>query len=276
MKKMLGSFVFVVLVFLLLAVPDTAKATADVYYDLGGGSKLYIVATVCKITDCINVGTTTDWKDYSTTSENITGDAGLGDTLVVAPGDVLTFLGASKVVGAGATLDPVYGIAFTNESYLTVDHAFGSIVDGIDYADVDNDDIDFSLISYDNIVLSGALVETAEPNGQYGAITATVNADVPDGTIITGTFYVVSDGLRMVGFGPQRALAADDHVRSTVRLLVSNPAPAPAAVATSTPAAAATLPATGTDSESRLPYLLLCVSIMIAIGGFYVFKRAKR
>jgi len=264
------------MIFFLLIIPSAANAADDVYYDLGGGSKLYIVATVCKVADCINEGEPTDWKDYSTTSENIEGDAGAGDTLIVAPGDVLTFLGASKVVGVGATLDPVYGIEFTNESYLTVDNAFGSIVNGVDYADVDNDGTNFSLAGYDDITLTGALIETEEPNGQFGAITATVNAGAPDGTIITGTFYVVDDGMRMLGFGPQKALAAagDTFLRSTVRIQVSNPAPVQAAAVT--PATTVTLPATGAESNSKLPYFLLCASIIVAFSEVYILKRVRQ
>lgn len=275
MKNRLGLISFVTLFTLLFAVPAATKAADDVYYDLGDGSKLYIVAEVCKITDCINTGAVSDWYDYSTTSENIEGDAGSGQTLVVKPGDTLTFVGATRVVGEDV-LSTVYGIEFTNESYLTVDNAFGSTVNGIDYADVDNDDINFSLISEDNIVLSDALVETEEPNGQFGAITATVNADTPDGTVITGTFYVVNEGLIAVGFGPQKAFAADGDtfIRSTVRISVSNPAPVQAAAAT--PAATVTLPATGAESNSQLPYLLLCTSIIIALGEVYVLKRAKK
>jgi hypothetical protein len=272
MKKLLKLSLIALLSSLFFAQPAVTLAADDVYYDLGGESKLYIVAMVCKIADCINVGTATDWKDYSTTSENIAGDAGAGDTLVVAPGDNLTFLGASKVVGVGTTLDPVYGILFTNESYLTIDHAFGSVINGVDYADVDADEIDYSLVTYDNITLSSGLVETEEPNGQYGAISATVNSNTPDGTVITGTFYVVDDGLRDIGFGPQKALAADEHVRSTVRILVSNPAPAVAA----TPTATTTLPTTGANSKSQLPYQLLYISIILAIGETYILKRAKR
>jgi hypothetical protein len=271
MKKLSKLFVIAMSISLMFAIPATTRAADDVYYDLGGGSKLYIIAQVCKIADCITSGETTVWKDYSTTSENVLGDAGSGDTLVVAPGDVLTFRGGTRIVGVGTTLDPVYGIVFTNESYLTIDHAFGSIVNGVDFADVDDDDINFSLASYDNITLTSALVGAEDPTGQFGAITATVNAGVPDGTVITGTFYVFDDGPR-IGFGPQRALAADDYVRSTVRILVSNPAPAVAA----TPVVTPTLPTTGTDAPSQLPYLLLCVSIIIAIGEFYVLKRAKR
>jgi len=97
MKKLLRSFVVVMLISLLFAIPVSTKA-ADIYYDLGSEAKLYIVAQVCKIADCITSEETTVWKDYSTTSENIIGDAGAGDTLVVAPGDVLTFRGGTRVV----------------------------------------------------------------------------------------------------------------------------------------------------------------------------------
>jgi len=157
---------------------------------------------------------------------------------------------------------------------LTIDHAFGSVVNGVDFADVDDDDISFSLASYNNITLSSALVGEEDPTGQFGAITATVNAGTPDGTVITGTFYVAGGIERLQTLGPVRALAADDdiYLRSTVRMQVSNPAPAVAVTPTVTP----TLPATGADSKSQLPYLLLFVSIIIACGEFYVLKRGKK
>lgn len=270
MTKLFKLFVLMITMVTVFAIPASTRAADDVYHDLGGGAKLYIFAQVCKIADCITSDDDSVWKDYSTTSENIAGDAGSGDTLVVAPGDILTFRGGTRIVGVGTTLEPTYGISFTNESYLTIDNVFNTVVNGVDYADVDDDDIYFSLASYDNITLSSALIGGDDPLGQFGAITATVNANVPDGTVITGTFYVFDDGSRLLGFGPQRALAADDYVRSTVRILVSNPAPA------QTVAPTATLPATGNDTNSSLPYLFLLASVAISVGTIYTMRRAKK
>lgn len=85
MKKRLNFIFFILMTVLLLAVPFTANATAaDVYYDLGDGFKLYIGALVCKIADCLHTGEASDWYNYSITSENVAGDSGLGQTLVVA------------------------------------------------------------------------------------------------------------------------------------------------------------------------------------------------
>jgi hypothetical protein len=272
MKKYLGLVSFFLVFSLLIMAPTRASATAaDVYYDLGGGSKLYIGALVCKIADCINAGESTDWKDYSTTSENVAGDAGSGDTLVVAPGDVLTFLGATSIEG-DAVLDPIYGIEFTNGSYLTIDNLFGDIINDVDYADVDADDNSFFLASEDDIDLTGGLDNSTA--GQIGAITATVNADTPDGTLITGIFYVVDPDRAWITLGPSKVMAADGdlYLRAEVRMLVSNPAPVEAVAATPT----ATLPATGAGAHSQLPYLLLFVSLIIAFGEFYVLKRVKK
>lgn len=270
MKKLLGLVSFVALLVLSFASPLTANANPDVYYDLGGGSSLYIIATVCKISNCISVGSPTDWYDYSTTSENIEGDAGSGRTLVVAPGDVLTFLGATRIEG-DAVLDPVYGFEFTNGAYITVDNAFGSVVNDVDYADVDNDSNSFWLTSESDIDLTGGLDNTTE--GQIGAITATVHPDTPDGTLITGIFYVVDPDRQWIALGPQKAKAADGdiYLRSEVRMLVSNPAPTVAAPATTT-----VLPVTGAQPNLDLPYLLLLTSIAISFGIFHLFKSAKR
>ena len=270
MTKLLKLFVLMITMATVFAIPTSIMAADDVYYDIGDGSKLYITAQVCKIADCITSEDDSVWKDYSTTSENIAGDAGSGDTLVVAPGDTLTFRGGTRLIGVGTTLNPIYGISFTNESYLTIDNVFSTVVNGVDYADVDDDDIYFSLASYDNITLSSALVGGDDPLGQFGAITATVNANVPDGTVITGTFYVSDEGIGGLVFGPQRALAADDYVRSTVRILVSNPAPA------QTVAPATTLPTTGNDAKSPLPYLFLLASIAISASTIYIMRRAKK
>jgi hypothetical protein len=282
MKKLLGSFVIAMSIFLVFAAPTTTKAADDVYYDLGSGSKLYIVAEVCKIANCVGVGATTDWYDYSTTSENVTGDAGSGQILVVQPGDTLSFLGATRVLGE-ASINPIYGIEFTNETYLTFNNIFDSIVEGIDYSDVDDDSNAFLYSSAEDIRLSGVLDSTS--TAQIGAITATVSPDAPDGTLITGIFYVINPDLRVARLWGQRVLAAsgDVYLRSEVQMRVSNPAPEQTATATATateqtatPTPTAALPATGADSGSQLPYLLLAASAIIGSGTVCVLKRAKR
>lgn len=264
MKKVFGLFVSLVLISLLLLAPASAKATADVYYDLGSDVKLYIIAEVCKVPNCVTAGIPTDWYNYSTTSENVDGNSGAGQTLVVRPGDKLTFLGATRVVGQ-ALLDPIYGISFVNDSYLTIDHLFSDELD-----DVDGDGNVFQYADNNNIGLSDDL--TGEMDAQVGAITATVNSNAPDGAVITGTFFVDSaQRAPSYKFGTQRALAGtqrgDNFVRSEVRLLVSNPAPVAASVV---------LPVTGADGQSKLPYLLLSISIILAFGMTYFLKRAKR
>jgi len=164
-------------------------AADDVYYDLGDDSRLYISALVCKVANCILEGESSDWYNYSTTSENISGDGGLGQTLVVSPGDTLSFYGATGVVG-GASINPIYGIEFTNSSYMTIHDLFGNVVEGVDYSDIDDDGTNFEYYDINNILLSAALNDRAV--AQIGAITATVDADTPDGTLITGIFYVVN------------------------------------------------------------------------------------
>lgn len=285
MKKRSGLVCFLVAMSLLFVPPTTTLASDDdVYFDLSGDplSKLYIEADVCKIDDCINVGAVSDWYNYSITSENVEGDMGAGQTLVVSPGDTLTLLGTTSVVG-GATISPTYGIEFTNGSYLTVDNIFSD-----EFDDVDNDSINFIYLAANNIILSDDLVGDTDP--QIGAITATVNSDTPDGTVITGTFYVVIPDLALTMLAPQRALAADDdlYLRSTIRVLVSDPAPVQtvtanptATVATTTTTATdnvttATLPATGASTKSQSAYYVLLLSIVIAGGVYYFIKRAKR
>ena len=272
MKKWLNAIYLSLVLSLVFIMPMPANAADDVYYDLGEGFRLYIAAEVCKVPGCITSSDDTVWKDYSTTSVNVAGDGGSGETLVVAPGDVLTFRGGTSLVGVNISADPIYGVSFTNESYLTIDNAFGSIVDGVNYADVDADGILFQLASYENISLSGSLVGEAEPVGQFGAITAVVKDDVPDGTVITGTFYLVDEGIDRLVAQQHEAQAADNFLRSTVRILVSNPEETTEDVE-ETPA----LPVTGNDTDANWPYYLIALlPVALVLGAGYAAKRAQR
>lgn len=270
MKKILISLFSFAFCSLFFAVPVRSFATEDVYFDLGDGSKLYIAALVCKVPNCISEGESTDWYNYSNTSENVAGDSGQGQTLVVSPGDSLSFLGATEVQGE-ASITPVYGIEFTNSSYITIDNLFGNVVEGVDFADIDNDNNVFEYYDVNNIILSSVLDDAAD--SQIGAITATVNSDAPDGTLITGIFYVIDSDYERLAFGPQKAMAAegDIYARSEVRMLVSDPAETPA----ETTAPATTLPATGAKSGAQTNYLYLLISAVLISGTFYFLKRVK-
>jgi len=270
MKKFLASSFFVVLVSLLVITPIKALAADDVYYDLGDDSRLYIGALVCKVANCLLEGEASDWYNYSTTSENVAGNGGLGQTLVVSPGDTLYFYGVTEVTGQ-ASINPVYGIEFTNSSYMTIHDLFGNVVEGVDYSDIDDDGTNFEYYDINNILLSAALSDAADE--QIGAISATVDADTPDGTLITGIFYLVDPDQERIGFGPQRAMAADDdlYLRSEVRMLVSVPSETPA----ETVAPPAALPATGAESQTKINYLFLLGSVIIIAGTGYFLKRVR-
>ncbi len=220
-----------------LYLPNAAMA-ADPGYDLLSGGTLNIKAQVCKITNCLTTGAASDWMNYSTISANPASSGGDAETLTVSPGDTLTFLGATSATGEN-DLDPVYGISFTNGSYLGNIDAFGT---GL--SDVDGDGDNYIYASDTNITLQNGL--TSQMITQLGAITATVNANTPDQTVITGIFYVVDPGLRLVNFFGSKAYAAgeDTYVMSTVRIVVDNPA---VQTATSTPEI---LPQTGAPTDN--------------------------
>jgi len=273
MKKFLVSLFSIALVFSFLIIPTNSLAADDVYYDLGSSSKLYIGALVCKIANCIAVGESSDWYNYSTTSENVAGEAGSGQTLVVSPGDTLTFMGSAGVEGE-AVISPLFGIEFTNGSYLSFDNVFSNVVGDVDYSNVDDDENFYGYYEADGVQyvalsddLDGLMVS------QIGAITATVNSDAPDGTLITGIFYLIDPDYERIGFGPKKALAAegDIYARSEIRMLVSDPAETPA----ETVAPATTLPATGAKSGAQTNYLYLIISALLVSGTFYLLKRVK-
>lgn len=183
---------------------------------------------------------------------------------MLPPGDSLTFLGATEVTGV-VDINPIFGVDFTNESYLTFDDIF---TNGLD--DVDNDTNSYQYHDHNDIDLSDGLDSTMEE--QFGAITAMVNSDVPDGTVITGTFYVVNPSFGIQTLMTQKAMAAADdlYLRSTIKMIVSDPAQVAAESPTS-------LPVTGADSQSKLPYSLLPIWIIITSGMTYYFlKYAKK
>lgn len=275
MKKLLSLVCCLIMLSLFVATPMVAKATDDVYYDLGSSNKLYLHFEVCKVNDCLNVGSSSDWQNYSETSANVSGNAGEVHTIVVAPGDNISFRGYTMVLGT-AVINPVYGLYFTNGSYLPLDHVFTSQLN-----DEDNNGNLFQYNSDNNITLSAGLTgDPSNPAIETGAITGSISSNAPDGTIITGTLYVVSPHRALAYLGAQKVFAAGDddlYLRSTIRLLVSSPAPTP--IATATPIAtppAVVLPKTGADSNTRLAYLLLSVSIIIAFGEVYFLKRGKK
>jgi hypothetical protein len=274
MKKFLVSLFSTVMISLFLITPIDSLAADDVYYDLGDDSKLYIGALVCKIANCITEGESSDWYNYSTTSENVAGDAGLAQTLVVSPGNTLTFMGATGVEGV-AVISPLFGIEFTNGSYLSFDNVFSNMVGDVDYSNVDDDENFYGYYEAGGVqyvALSSDLDNTSE--SQIGAITATVDSNAPDGTLITGIFYIVDPSQeQIIGFGPQKAMAADGDIyaRSEVRMLVSNPAETSTEVAAPT----ATLPATGAKSQAKMHYIFLLISALLVSGTFYFFKRVK-
>lgn len=273
MKKMYFLWVAMLSLVAILLDPAGASAIPAIYYDLGDGNELYIGALVCKIDDCLTNGEETDWKNYSDISASPEATGGNGNTLTASPGDTLTFMGATQATGE-VNIFPVYGISFTGDSYLEDFDIFGTGME-----DVDLDSNDFVYAAPDDIILSSGL--TSEMIIQIGLITAKIKSDVPDQTVITGTFYVANpNDQEFVGiFGDNKAYAAgeDTYLASTVRIIVDNPS-APAAPEA---AAVTALPQTGpSNTPTNNTFLVILylglLSISIPVGNYVVKKYLKK
>ena len=266
MKKMfsLSAVLFFLAVFLIS--PISAKAIA--VYDFGDQTSMMIEAFGCNGTDCDYLDGT-DWSNYSNYSANPVLTGGDGITVSARPGDTITFFGMTAA-SVGTTLLPVYGISFTNDGYLENFDVFGTGKD-----DIDSDGNYFIYTADDNITLNDALAATT----QAGSITATVKADTPDQTVITGTFYVVDPGDReLLNWLGSKAYAAgeDIYIMSTVRIVVNNST----ATATPTPTATASaLPVTGatTDNDNQSKTLaVLLVGAAVILSADLIRRKAKK
>lgn len=276
MKSLLRGLCVACTLLAFVLIPIISRAADDVYYDVAGVGHLYIKAEACKVANCIDTGTASDWYNYSTTSENIVGEGGDGKTLIVSPGDTVTLRGTTSVTGQGAVGDPIYGISFTNGTYLTIESVFEG-----GYEDIDGDTNDFIYASEENITLSGGLDATMNP--QIGAITGKIKDNTPDGTIIEGKFFVVDPsmvgqmGMAFNFFDTAKAQATDQYLRSTTRMQVSVPSTSPTPTPTPTASTTASdttvtsseLPDTGSNSGTKLPIIPIAVAI-IGLGGLLV------
>jgi hypothetical protein len=238
--------------------PTIAGATPETYYDLGEGNSLYMAALVCKIENCFLEATNDDLYNYSDYSANPEMAGGLGETLTASPGDNLTFLGLTRVEG-NTSINPIFGVSFTNAEYLENLDIFGS---GMGDLDLDTNAFEYS--SPEAIILSNGLDTTMD--AEIGSISARIKSDVPDQTVITGTFYVVGpDAERIAGvfdLDKAKAEGEDTYLSSTVRIVVNNPA-TPATTTTIT-----ALPETGPQnpvSENKWLVLGLLAGLMIIV-----------
>ena len=267
MKKIAYLWSAVLFVAAFLYLPSAALAV-DPGYLMPGGT-LSLKAQVCKITNCLTAGAASDWMNFSTVSASPASSGGDAETLTVSPGDTLTFLGSTSVTGEN-DLDPVFGIAFTNGSYLGNIDVFGA---GL--SDVDGDTNNYLYASDTNITLQNGL--TPQMISQLGAITATINANTPDQTVITGIFYVVDTGFRGVAdlFGTKAyAVGEDTFLMSTVRIVVSNPA-----VQTATPTSTATpevLPQTGAPTDNNGAKSTAIGISLVALAAILTFDLIRR
>lgn len=267
MKKIIYLWSVVLFVAAFLYLPNAALA-ADPGFLMPGGV-LNLKAQVCKITNCLTAGAASDWMNYSTVSANPAISGGDAETLTVSPGDTLTFLGSTSVTGEN-DLYPVYGISFTNGSYLGNIDVFGA---GL--SDVDGDGNNYLYASDTNLTLQNGV--TPQMITQLGAITATVNADTPDQTVITGIFYVINTGFRGVAdlFGSKAYAAGEDtFLMSTVRIVVNNPAtPTATAITTPTPEV---LPQTGAPTDNSSTKSAAIGISLVALAAILTIDLVRR
>jgi len=245
MKKNIRLLAATFLMAAVLFFPVSAMAIEPpATYDFGNQTSMMIAAYACNGADCDYLDAE-DWSNYSNYSANPELSGGAGLTVNAVPGDTITFFGMTGFSGE-STILPVYGISFTNIEYLDNFDVFGTGRD-----DIDADGNYFIYTADDNITLNDPLGGTT----QTGSIAATVKADTPDQTVITGTFYVVDPGDERLAdwFGTKAYAAGEDaYIMSTVRIVVNNPTatptPTPTATTTSTPEV---LPQTGAPVDSN-------------------------
>lgn len=174
---------------------------------------LSVRADVCKLDVC-DPAVPSDWYNYSVDN------AGDGKTLVAKPGDVLTIMTGAQVTNTDQYVHPRFRFIFDDETNLENIAFYGAGHDSLD-----GDNLRF-LDNNGTIKMSSSETLGASDGLQTGSITAKIADNTPDGTIITGTFYVDNPDYQIMNtFNPfsSTAFAADTYTRSKVRILVSIP-----------------------------------------------------
>lgn len=248
-------FFAVISIFVLFAFVVIFNARA--VYDGGGGLAVGTKVTVSK--DGTNF--------YNYTADENPG----GQTLYVSPGDTLTFRGTVWNAGTIDSVPSFQGI-ITNAQYF----------DSFDAFEGGNDDIDGSGSYYvlnDSNIVNGSMVMDIgiwshldntkdEENPEIGQITARLKSDIPDQTVIQGTFSLVGAAPYLT-FNPFPIAHAQGVLdESVVRIVVQNPSGATAPTIT-------TLPQTGPD-YSFLYYFLGGIIFVSAFTFFIVLKSTNK
>lgn len=232
-----------------------------------GSDTLLFGSFVCKLSTCFPPPSLDDWFNYSATGVGIPFDVGKGQTLVVAPGNNLSFVGmvVYETDSGEGSLNPVLDLELTNGQYLeNINYFAGS------NADADGDGNSF--VYDENLGSFNFTNSLANDDGEVGFVTAKIKEGTPDGTIITGKLSL-DDGQ----FGPiilDRAFAssayAEEVAQSTFRVLVRN---------TETSAnteTVQTLPKTGENInwyDKMLPYGVVAVFILFI--GFQLARKKR-
>ncbi|MDD5606776.1 MAG: hypothetical protein PHN37_02875 [Candidatus Pacebacteria bacterium] len=221
-------------------------------------------------------------KDGGNTWYNYMADENPGNqTLTVSPGDTLIFRGTSWNAGA---LDA--GVAFegiiTNTEYIDTFNAFEG----------GNEDVDgtgaFYTLNGINVVndsmimaigLETHLDTTKDENDpELGSITLTLTDNIPDQTVITGTFELLGAVPYLV-FNPfSTAYAQGALAESTVRILVENPEVEAEVQQEDTPETILEdLPQTGKENRNPIINLIVTSAILFtssfALG--FILKKSE-
>ena len=265
MKRFFAKFSSVIGVMALAFYPIAVNATipgdtSSIYY--AGGDPAHNIYTingqVCKIVNCLTVGTSSDWYNYTSTSATQVGDTGAAQTLVVSPGDTLTFKGTVSFYDEEIyQRNPIFKVAGTNMGYMENFDYFGTGKE-----DVDGDGKDYVYNPADqSFILAGGL-DGNDP-AQVGAVTAKVKPDAPAGSVVTVSFFLDDPDEELIGFNPfGTARAADDYLRSGIRIQVASPG--------------TTLPRTGGTPKINLVNLYGAIAAAVSLVTLGVFIGRKK
>ena len=219
-------------------------------------------AFACKTQTC-NVNNPADWFNFSSTSGN--DSTGEGSTLIVSPGDTITFLVETTFTHESegdAEFTPSLTLDFINGAAL---EDFATFSD--EKADLDKDGKNYTIIgntiSFDTHLDSDGVT-------QLGTITAKIKTGTPDGTNL---------GLKLT-FDDEQTIQeqvmnpfinrahADEVAQSDVRIIVNNPAVQSAQV----------LPKTGHPSSTSSNFIAIAILTFLTsfVGLQVVGQRRKQ
>ena len=260
MKKLVDS----IAVLLMIAAPslvfagtetifNTNRATVSVRQD-----QVDFKAFVCKLQSC-DYQNEADWYNFNSFPVIEGQSEGDGKTLLVKPGDTLTFLGEVSTNSVEG-INPQFKAEFVGAEYL----------DTISFFETGQDDLDGDGILYqgdtDNMHFSESITNKET---QYGSITAKVKDNVPDNTVITANF--IYDDSRFTKNPFINYAFAEDQDRSGVKIIVSNP---PVQTAQTTQV----LPKTG-GTKTKMDYIIpavLLTAFLTIVGSQLVSRKRQQ